>query len=64
MKIALVLALLLACPATLLSQSTWYVPDDFGTIQEAVNNAANGSTIIVRPAVRTRNSRARSFLPG
>ena len=29
--------------------STWYVPDDYGAIQDAINAAGRGDTIIVRP---------------
>jgi len=31
--------------------STWYVPDDFSTIQEAIDAAVDGDVIIVRAAV-------------
>lgn len=34
---------------------TWYVPDDFVTIQGAVNGATAGDTIIVRNGVYTEN---------
>ena len=29
--------------------ATWYVPDDFPTIQGAISGASTGDTIIVRP---------------
>jgi parallel beta-helix repeat protein len=32
-----------------------YIPDTFPTIQDAVNNVTNGSTIIVRPGTYTEN---------
>ena len=35
--------------------ATYYVPDHFGTIQTAINVAAEGSTIIVRPGTYAEN---------
>ena len=37
------------------SAATIYVPDDYATIQEAVDNASAGDTIIVRDGVYTEN---------
>ena len=49
MRFAIALAVLVLLPSAALAQATWYVPDDFGTIQEAISAASNGDTIIVRP---------------
>jgi parallel beta-helix repeat protein len=38
-----------------LSSSTWYVPDDYPTIQSAVENATTGDTIIVRDGTYYEN---------
>ncbi|MBI5850316.1 MAG: right-handed parallel beta-helix repeat-containing protein [Planctomycetes bacterium] len=41
---------LLILSAPLLAQGpTWYVPDDFPSVQAALNGAASGATVIVRP---------------
>lgn len=42
---------ILLFPAILLAQTTWYVPDDFTNIQDAIDDASvvNGDTIMVRP---------------
>lgn len=41
---------LLVLSAPLLAQGqTWYVPDQFPTVQAALNGAASGATVIVRP---------------
>jgi RHS repeat-associated protein len=37
------------------SSNVWYVPDDYLTIQQAVDNATAGDTIIVRDGVYTEN---------
>ena len=39
--------LLIAAPSAW-TQSTWFVPDDFSTIQGAIDGSANGDTVIVR----------------
>ena len=49
MRLAIALAALALLPSTALAQTTWYVPDDFGTIQGAISAASSGDTIIVRP---------------
>jgi len=40
-----------------LSQETWYVPDDFSTIQGAINDNSvlDGHTIIVKPGTYVEN---------
>jgi hypothetical protein len=43
---------LLSIPSTCFS-ATYYVPDDFFTIQAALDGAINGDTIVVRDGVRT-----------
>lgn len=47
--VALVLFSLMAHAATI------YVPDHYSTIQDAINGAANGDTIVVRPGTYTEN---------
>lgn len=37
------------------AQNTWYVPDDYPTIQAAVNGSANGDIVIVRPGKYVEN---------
>ena len=37
------------------AQSTWYVPDDFPTIQDGINGSANGDTVIVRDGTYFEN---------
>jgi parallel beta-helix repeat protein len=37
------------------SPSTWKVPDNYPTIQEAINNASSGDTIFVRKGIYTEN---------
>ena len=49
MRRTLLVTALLAIPAVAFSQSTWYVPDDFPTIQGAINGVSDGDTIIVKP---------------
>jgi len=41
--------LLLITLSSPINASTYFVPDDFATIQDAINGCANGATIIVRP---------------
>ena len=50
MRTICILAVLLVLPAIGFAQTTWYVPDDYpGGIQDAIDGASNGDTIIVRP---------------
>jgi parallel beta-helix repeat protein len=49
------LALTLAFFASTCTASTTYVPDEYSTIQAAVNAASNGDTIIVRDGTYTEN---------
>ena len=37
------------------AQSTFYVPQNYPTIQNAINNAANGDSIIVSPGTYNEN---------
>ena len=37
------------------AQATWYVPDNFGTIQDAINGSMTGDTIFVRPGTYVEN---------
>jgi parallel beta-helix repeat protein len=39
----------------MLSGDIWYVPDDFSTIQQAIDNADDGDTIIVRSGTYNEN---------
>lgn len=54
MKSLLTLSILFLCHSTCLS-AIFYVPDDFGTIQEAVDQALDGDTVIVRPGTYFEN---------
>jgi pectin methylesterase-like acyl-CoA thioesterase len=49
------LVLTLAFLASTCTASTTYVPDEYSTIQAAVNAASNGDTIIVRDGTYTEN---------
>ena len=49
---ATLIALLLVLPACL-GATTIHVPDDYGTIQEAINNANNGDTVVIRKGTYT-----------
>ena len=57
MKTAFFIALILCFPAIALAQTTWYVPDDFPTIQGAISDpmVVNGDTVIVRPGTYVEN---------
>ncbi len=55
MRQALYLALFFAIPVAALWQTTYYVPDDFATIQEAVEAVINGDTIVARPGTYHEN---------
>jgi len=57
MKTATMIVLLIIVPAFCHSQATWYVPDDYPTIQGAIANArvVNGDTIIVKPGTYVEN---------
>ena len=57
MRTLAALALLLGAPSVGLAQATWYVPDDFPTIQLAIADPMVGlvDTIIVRPGTYPEN---------
>jgi len=54
-RIPLILTLLALLPASALAQSTWYVPDDFATIQLGIDGSSNGDTVIVRDGTYVEN---------
>ncbi|MBO46826.1 MAG: hypothetical protein CMJ96_08020, partial [Planctomycetes bacterium] len=45
----------LLLPSVGLAQTTWYVPDDFSTIQAGIDGSANGDTVIVRDGTYVEN---------
>ncbi len=49
------IALVYLVSAGAFAQSTWYVPDDFGTIQEAINASIHGDMVVVRPGTYVEN---------
>lgn len=53
MRISIILAALLLSPAAL--GATFYVPDDYASIQEAITWSESGDTIIVRPGLYAEN---------
>lgn len=56
-RLIMVLAAVLIFSAIGSAQTTWYVPDDFSKIQDAISNASviDGDTIIVRPGTYVEN---------
>jgi hypothetical protein len=56
-RFTVLLACLLFCPTLLSAQTTWYVPDDFPTIQGALasGSVVDTDTIIVRPGTYVEN---------
>ena len=57
MRAAYFFAIVLAIPVFAHAQTTWYVPDDFPTIQGAISDplVMNGDTVIVRPGTYVEN---------
>ena len=55
MRIFIVPLIIIIVPVFGFSQTTWYVPDDYLTIQEAINASAHGDTIIVSPGTYVEN---------
>ncbi|MCH2112422.1 MAG: hypothetical protein MK213_06150, partial [Planctomycetes bacterium] len=49
------LCFFLAFPFLGFAQTTWYVPGDFNTIQDGINGAINGDTVIVRDGTYAEN---------
>jgi len=49
MRLIILFTLLFLFPAAAHTQSTWYVPDHFSTIQGAIDASNTGDTIMVRP---------------
>ena len=54
-RIPLILSLLALMPASALAQNTWFVPDDFSTIQAGIDGSVNGDTVIVRDGTYVEN---------
>ena len=54
-RIPLILSLLALLPASAIAQNTWYVPDDFPTIQAGIDGSVNGDTMIVRDGTYFEN---------
>jgi len=54
-RIPLILSLLALLPASAIAQNTWYVPDDFSTIQAGIDGSVNGDTVIVRDGTYVEN---------
>jgi len=54
-RIPLILSLLALLPASALAQNTWFVPDDFPTIQAGIDGSVNGDTVIVRDGTYFEN---------
>jgi serine protease len=55
MRCAIMLITLAVLPAIGFSQTTWYVPDDFSTIQGAINATVSGDTVIVMAGTYVEN---------
>lgn len=55
MRLLLIVTAVLFLPAIALSQTTYYVPDDYPTIQGAIDASSNGDTIVVRAGLYFEN---------
>jgi hypothetical protein len=55
MKHILTSLLLLSFCSSISAQNTWYIPDDFSTIQSGINGSSNGDTVIVRDGTYFEN---------
>ncbi len=51
MRLLWILSGLVFLPFLAFSQTTWYVPDDFSAIQDAIDTASPGDTVLVRPGI-------------
>ncbi|MDC1020815.1 right-handed parallel beta-helix repeat-containing protein, partial [bacterium] len=55
MKHLLTSLLLLSFCSSISAQNTWYIPDDFSTIQSGIDGSSNGDTVIVRDGTYFEN---------
>jgi len=57
MRLLVVLLVIFTIPSFCLAQTTWYVPDDFPKIQDAISDSSvvDGDTVIVRPGTYVEN---------
>ena len=55
MKKLLPFCAILLIPSVARTQTTWYVPDNFATIQDGINGALDGDTVIVRDGTYIEN---------
>jgi hypothetical protein len=54
-RIPLILSLLALLPASAIAQNTWFVPDDFSTIQLGIDGSIDGDTVVVRDGTYFEN---------
>lgn len=57
MPLSIMLIAFLAVSAICSAQTTWYVPDDYSTIQGAISDVSvvDGDSVIVRPGTYVEN---------